>query len=76
MTNRHLPALADTSRHLPVDVRLIGPDEAVRALVTALQQAAACGSVSYRPSRYGDGTRAYLSVVVPTAAGPGADHAR
>lgn len=52
---------------VPVDVRLLGPDDAVRALVTALQAAVACGSVSYRGSRYGDGTRAYLSVVVPTA---------
>lgn len=49
----------------PVDVRLIGDDTAVRALVAALQKAAACGPASYRASRYGDGTRAYLSVVVP-----------
>lgn len=54
----------------PVEVRLIGSDAAVRTLVAALQEAIACGSVSYRASRYGDGTRAYLSVVVPPGTGP------
>lgn len=49
----------------PVDVRLMGDDAAVRALVAAMQKAAACGPASYRPMRGGDGTRAYLSVIVP-----------
>ncbi|MCD9145898.1 hypothetical protein [Streptomyces albireticuli] len=51
-----------------VEVRLIGPDGAVRRFVAALQDAAGtsgAGSVSYRPSRYGTGTRAYLSVALP-----------
>ena len=51
----------------PVEVRLMGDDRAVRALVAALGQAAACGPASYKPMRGGSGTRAYLSVVVPTA---------
>lgn len=50
----------------PVEVRIIGSDKAVHALVTALKNAAQCGPASYRPTRYGDGTRAYLSIVVPT----------
>lgn len=49
----------------PVDVRLMGDDRAVRALVTALQQAAACGPATYKPMRDSNGTRAYLSVIVP-----------
>ncbi|MET8826547.1 hypothetical protein ABZX40_36445 [Streptomyces sp. NPDC004610] len=50
----------------PVEVRLIGDDTAVRRLVDALQQTAHCGPASYRPSRHGDATRAYLTVIVPT----------
>lgn len=57
----------------PVEVRLIGDGHAVRALVEALQGAAACGTASYRPSRYGDGVRAYLSVVVPVDQAPGGE---
>lgn len=49
----------------PVDVRLMGDDTAVRALIAALQGATACGPASYRPMRGSDGTRAYLSIVVP-----------
>ncbi len=52
-----------------LEVRLIGSDRAVRALVAALATAAQCGPASYRPSRYSDATRAYLTIVVP----PGAD---
>ncbi|QDO42895.1 hypothetical protein FNV62_36415 [Streptomyces sp. RLB3-17] len=56
---------AAPGRAQPVDVRLIGDDQAVRTLVTALQQAAACGPATYKPMRDGTGTRAYLSVIVP-----------
>ncbi|MEU3255931.1 hypothetical protein [Streptomyces sp. NPDC006997] len=49
----------------PVDVRLMGDDTAVRHLVAALQQTADCGPATYRPMRDSDGTRAYLSIVVP-----------
>jgi len=63
-----LPGQPDNSAPSPVDVRLIGDDNAVRALVAALQKAAACGPANYRTSRYGDATRAYLTIVVP--AGP------
>lgn len=65
MTNPRLPAPDRVEAPTPVDVRLIGPPAAVRALTAALQGAVACGTVGYRPSRYGDGLRAYLSVVVP-----------
>jgi hypothetical protein len=63
----HQPAVPEPGdgSPVPVEVRLIGPDAAVRTLTKALQDTAACGSVSYRPSRYSDGTRAYLTVVVP-----------
>lgn len=54
----------------PVGVRLMGDDRAVRSLVAALQQAAACGPATYRPMRDGNGTRAYLSVIVPAAPTP------
>lgn len=54
----------------PVDVRLMGDDTAVRQLVAALQKAADCGPASYRPMRDADGTRAYLSVVVPAEPTP------
>lgn len=50
----------------PVEVRLIGSDAAVRALVEALGGAAQCGPASYRTTRDGTGTRAYLAIVVPT----------
>ncbi|MGY4741418.1 hypothetical protein [Streptomyces sp. ATMOS53] len=43
----------------------MGDDRAVRALVAALKQAAACGPATYRPMRDSNGTRAYLSVIVP-----------
>lgn len=49
----------------PVDVRLMGDETAVRQLVAALQQAAQCGPTTYRPMRGSNGTRAYLSVIVP-----------
>lgn len=49
----------------PVDVRLMGDDAAVRQLVAALQKAADCGPATYRPMRGSDGTRAYLSIIVP-----------
>ncbi|MEU6735036.1 hypothetical protein ABZ929_17855 [Streptomyces physcomitrii] len=52
----------------PVDVRLMGDDRAVHALVAVLQQSASCGPATYKPMRDGNGTRAYLSVIVP--AGP------
>ncbi|MFE1091234.1 hypothetical protein ACF1G3_25845 [Streptomyces rochei] len=55
----------------PGNVRLMGADRAVRTLVAALQQAAACGPASYRPMRDGNGTRAYLSVIVPAETAPG-----
>jgi hypothetical protein len=51
----------------PVEVRLIGGDTAVRTAVAALQAAAACGPAGYRPARHGGGTRAYLTLIVPTA---------
>ncbi|MFJ3935486.1 hypothetical protein [Streptomyces parvus] len=54
----------------PVDVRLMGDDRAVRALVSALQQSATCGPATYRPMRDSNGTRAYLSVVVPVGPAP------
>ncbi|MGW6293836.1 hypothetical protein [Streptomyces sp. NPDC055058] len=67
--NSRTPATASAAGSAqPVNVRLMGDDRAVRALVAALQQAAACGPATYRPMRDGNGTRAYLSVIVP--AGP------
>jgi hypothetical protein len=59
------PALPGPAQPSPVDVRLIGDDTAVRTLVTAMQAAGTCGPASYRPSRYSDATRAYLTIVVP-----------
>ncbi|WP_155054570.1 hypothetical protein [Streptomyces blattellae] len=60
------PQQADSSGGpSPVDVRLMGDDAAVHQLVAALHQAADCGPASYRPMRGSDGTRAYLTVVVP-----------
>ncbi|WDO09937.1 hypothetical protein ME763_32120 [Streptomyces murinus] len=59
------PTTVSSTDPSPVDVRLIGDDKAVRTLVAALQRAVSCGPASYRPSRYSDGTRAYLTVVVP-----------
>ncbi|MET9399290.1 hypothetical protein [Kitasatospora sp. NPDC002965] len=50
----------------PVDVRLMGEEQAVRRLVEALAKAAPCGPATYRPMRGSTGTRAYLSVIVPT----------
>ncbi|MBT2423127.1 hypothetical protein J7F01_18395 [Streptomyces sp. ISL-22] len=69
--NSRTPAAssAPDSAH-PVDVRLMGDDHAVRALVAALQQAAACGPATYKPMRDGSGTRAYLSVIVPAGPAP------
>ncbi|MDX3024054.1 hypothetical protein [Streptomyces acidiscabies] len=61
------PAFPDprtTDGPSPVQVRLMGNDAAVRRLVAALQEAAACGPASYRPMRGSDGTRAYLDIVV------------
>ncbi|WAZ20192.1 hypothetical protein STRCI_001291 [Streptomyces cinnabarinus] len=57
----------DSAGPSPVDVWLMGDDAAVRQLVVALQQAANLGPASYWPMRGSDGTRAYLSVVVPPA---------
>lgn len=54
----------------PVDVRLMGDDLTVRALVAALRQSAACGPATYKPVRDSHGTRAYLSVVVPVGPAP------
>lgn len=72
MTNESVPGVIHARRGpQPVQVRLIGDDQAVRALVAALDQAAVCGPVSYRSTRYGGGVRAYLSIVVPV---PGAGH--
>ena len=67
MSNRRPPLHAGQTAAgpQPVEVRLIGEDTAVRAVVAALQQAASCGPASYRPARYGGGIRAYLSIVVP-----------
>ncbi|MGW4889606.1 hypothetical protein [Streptomyces murinus] len=59
------PAPTSSASPSPVEVRLIGDDKAVRTLVAALQGTASCGPASYRTSRYSDGTRAYLTVVVP-----------
>lgn len=52
----------------PIEVRLIGHEDAVRRLVEALTTTAgpSAGPVSYRPSRHGNGTRAYLTLAVPT----------
>jgi hypothetical protein len=63
---------AELDQLQPVDVRLIGEDTAVRALVAALQQKAACSPAAYRTARHGGGTRAYLSVIVPVG-GAGKD---
>jgi hypothetical protein len=69
--NSRTPAVSSgTGIAQPVDVRLMGDDQAVRALVAALQQAAACGPASYRPMRGGNGTRAYLSVIAPPGPAP------
>lgn len=65
MTHRPLPPGPGAAQPSPVDVRLMGDDAAVRALVAALQKLAACGPASYRSMRGSDGTRAYLTVVVP-----------
>ncbi|MFD8611064.1 hypothetical protein [Streptomyces sp. NPDC059631] len=51
----------------PIDVRLIGDDAAVRRLVAILESVIHTGPVSYRSSRYSDGTRAYLTIVVTDA---------
>lgn len=48
----------------PVEVRLIGHPAAVRAAAAAIEAGGAAGPVSYRQSRYGDGLRAYLTVVM------------
>ncbi|MFE5159994.1 hypothetical protein ACFRNT_16020 [Streptomyces sp. NPDC056697] len=67
--NSHTPSVFSAPGSAqPVDVRLMGDDRAVRALVAVLQQSAACGPATYKPMRDGNGTRAYLSVIVP--AGP------
>jgi hypothetical protein len=51
----------------PVEIRLIGHRATVERMVAALIAAAgpAAGPVSYRPSRYGDGWRAYLTISTP-----------
>lgn len=49
----------------PVQVRLMGADDAVRRLVAAMQTSGHCGPASYRPMRGREGTRAYLDVGVP-----------
>lgn len=54
----------------PVDVGLMGDDRAVRAVVAALQQSAACGPATYKPMRDSNGTHAYLSVTVPAGPAP------
>ena len=64
---RTQPAPQPDSGPSPVDVRLMGDDAAVRQLVAALQKAAPCGPATYRSMRGSDGTRAYLTVVVPAA---------
>jgi hypothetical protein len=69
--NSHTPAASSAPDSAqPVDVRLMGDDRAVRALVAALHQAAACGPATYRPMRDNNGTRAYLSVIVPADPAP------
>ncbi|MFJ5839802.1 hypothetical protein ACIQGO_24100 [Streptomyces shenzhenensis] len=70
--NSRTPAVASApgSAAQPVDVRLMGDDRAVRALVAALQQSAACGPATYKPMRDSHGTRAYLSVIVPVGPAP------
>ncbi|MGW4825119.1 hypothetical protein ACWEP4_41010 [Streptomyces sp. NPDC004227] len=69
--NSRTPAVSSASnRAKPVDVRLLGDDHAVRALVAALQQSAACGPATYEPMRDSNGTRAYLSVIVPAGPAP------
>ncbi|GAA2230182.1 hypothetical protein GCM10010360_62000 [Streptomyces nogalater] len=70
MNSRTLAASSAPGSAQPVDVRLMGDDRAVRALVAALKQAAACGPATYRPMRDSHGTRAYLSVIVPVGPAP------
>lgn len=51
-----------------VEVRLIGRDADVRRFVGALTAAAGprgSSTVSYRPTRAGTGTRAYVTVALP-----------
>lgn len=51
-----------------VEVRLIGRETAVRRFVEALESAAGPSRstpASYRPTRDGDGVRAYLTVALP-----------
>lgn len=53
-----------------VEVRLIGRDADVRRFVEALTAAAGprgSSTVSYRPTREGTGTRAYVTVALPEA---------
>lgn len=73
MTQRPARRTRPDSGPSPVDIRLMGDDAAVRQLVAALQQAASCGPATYRPMRGSDGTRAYLTVVVPAADNPPTD---
>ncbi|MGW4980268.1 hypothetical protein [Streptomyces mirabilis] len=70
MNSRNPAVPSDLGSAQPVDVRLMGDDRAVRALVAALQQAAACGPATYKPMRNDIGTRAYLSVIVPAGPAP------
>lgn len=51
----------------PVEVRFIGHKGDVRRWVEAFTRAAgnAAGPASYRPIRYGDGIRAYLTIATP-----------
>lgn len=46
----------------------MGADNTVRRLVAAMEAAGHCGPASFRPIRDGEGTRAYLVVVVAEAA--------
>ncbi|MFI8928263.1 hypothetical protein ACIG3E_11385 [Streptomyces sp. NPDC053474] len=66
MTHHRLPTAASTPQGpSPVQVRLMGGDQAVRRLVEAMQRSGSCGPADYRPMRNSTGTRAYLTVVVP-----------
>ncbi len=59
------PATRSAPEPSPVQVRLMGDDNAVRRLVAVLQNTGACGPASYRAMRGSDGTRAYLDIIVP-----------
>ncbi|WP_369380368.1 hypothetical protein [Streptomyces sp. cg36] len=61
------PAAGQSAAAQPVEIRLVGYQPAVERLVAAIQADAGphAGPVSWRPSRYGDGVRAYLTIAVP-----------